>query len=318
MNTHPEKWYIQLTPENYDEVSAWWLKQVEQSDCHIRYLNNTCIVLSVHPNDNTYCWIGDESYLNKSYPSYKKITLEQFRQITKPMNTLPTKWYIEVTEENRDELDRWRQRVATSHRDNELRAYQHTILSRHLVDGSCYYANPVKDVREHEDYEDYQEITLEQFRQITNPNKPMTKSIKISRDLLNEYYDAATTPQREYLSEHFKLDGTTTEEAIRGLHEMACSTWKRRIMKNHPECFPEDSKCFDFSNRLEEHGSKGLVSNDIVESLGIRRDFIQIRRSDNPKTNARSFYLTTDYNWELVQDGTESGGTVWVLIPTKK
>ena len=233
------------------------------------------------------------------------------------MNKLPTKWYIGVTEENRDELDRWRQSVATSHRDHELRAYHHTILSRHLVDGSYYYANPVKDVREHEDYQDYEEITIEQFRQITN-QKPMTKSIKISRDLLNEYYEASTSGQKAYLTEHFKLDGTTTEEAIRGLHDMACSKWQPRIRKNHPECFPEDSKHFDFSNRLEEHGSKGLVSDDVVESLGIRRDFIQIRRSDNPKINARSFYLTTDYNWELVQDGTESGGEVWVLIPTKK
>ena len=153
---------------------------------------------------------------------------------------------------------------------------------------------------------------------ITPTQKPMTKSIQISRDLLNEYYDAATTPQKAYLTEHFKLDGTTTDEAIRGLHEMACSTWKPRIKRNHPECFPEDSKYFDFSNRLKEHGPGGLVSHDIVESLGIRSDFIQIRRSDNPKINARSFYLTTDYNWELVKDGFESGGEVWVLIPTKK
>lgn len=235
------------------------------------------------------------------------------------MNTLPTKWYIGVTEENRDELDRWRQKVATSHRGNTLRANEHTLLSEHFTDGSHYYANPVKDVREHEDYQDYEEITIEQFRQITSQNQaPMSKSIQISRDLLNEYYNAATIPQKEYLTEHFKLDGTTTEEAIRGLHDMACSKWQPRIRKNHPECFPEGSKCFDFSNRLEEHGSKGLVSDDVVESLGIRRDFIQIRRSDNPKINARSFYLTTDYNWELVKDGIESGGEVWVLIPTKK
>jgi len=399
MNTHPEKWYIQLTPENYHEVSAWWLKQVEQSDCHIRYLNDTCIVLSVHPNDNTYCWIGDESYLNKSYPSYKKITLEQFRQITKPMNTLPTKWYIEVTEENRDELDRWRQRVATSHRDNELRAYQHTILSRHLVDGSCYYANPVKDVREHEDYEDYQEITLEQFRQITKPmntlptnwyiqateenheelnswrrknattylssgyfkvgytllsehhsdkscyyaddadevrgrseykdyqeitleqfrqitnstQKPMTKSIRISRELLNEYYDAATTPQREYLAEHFKLDGTTTDEAIRGLHDLACSTWKPRIKKNHPDCF-EDGKYFDFSAMADE----AIVEPKVAQALGLSERFIEVRNGSNPKLHYRSFYLSTEYNWELVNDNAEGGTPVMVLIPTKK
>ena len=232
------------------------------------------------------------------------------------MNKLPTKWYIGVTEENRDELDRWRQSVATSHRDHELRAYHHTILSRHLVDGSYYYANPVKYVREHINYQDYEEITIEQFRQITN-QKPMTKSIKISRDLLNEYYEASTIRQKAYLTEHFKLDGTTTEEAIRGLHDMACSEWQPRIRKNHPEYFPEDSKYFDFSNGGMGRG--GIVSDEVADSLGMTHDFIQIRNNlDNPETHYRSFYLTSEYDWKLVQDGVETNGAAWALIPTKK
>ena len=232
MSTHPTKWYIPLTPENYDEVKAWWVKQVKESGWSGRNLDTTSIVLSKHPTDESHYWLGAESTLNNWFSSYKKITLEQFRQITK--------------------------------------------------------------------------------------QKPMTKSIQISRELLNEYYDAATTPQREYLSEHFKLDGTTTDEAIRGLHQMACDTWKPRIKKNHPECFPEDSKYFDFSNYLKEHGYGGLVSRDIADLLGIRSNFIQIRKSENPKTHARSFYLTTDYNWELVQEESVFGETAWVLIPTKK
>ena len=237
------------------------------------------------------------------------------------MNTHPEKWYIPVTEENIDELNRWR----LSKRPIEVKSWDYLfvpgaiLLSEHPFEKSHFWT--ASESYLNRAFPSYKPITIEQFRQITNstPNpKPMTKSIQISRELLNEYYDAATTPQREYLSEHFKLDGTTTDEAIRGLHQMACDTWKPRIKKNHPECFPEDSKYFDFSNRLEEHGSKGLVSHDIVESLGIREDFIQIRRSYNPKTNARSFYLTTYYDWELVQEENEFGRTVWVLIPTKK
>jgi hypothetical protein len=136
----------------------------------------------------------------------------------------------------------------------------------------------------------------------------MSKSIQISRDLLNAYYDAATLEQKVYLTEHFKLDGTTTVEAIRGLHDIACATWKPKIKKNHPDCFPEESKYFDFS----EHASS-IISQDVCRSLGLENDFIQVRNSSNPETDKRSFYLSPRYNWELVQDG-----PAMVLIPTKK
>lgn len=230
MNTLPTKWYIPVTPENYDEVKSWWLTKVEESGWHGRHLDKTFIVLSVHPNDDSYYWVGDESYLNKLFPSYQKIAIEQFRQIT---NSTP------------------------------------------------------------------------------NP-KPMTKSIQISRDLLNEYYEASTGSQKAYLTEHFKLDGTTTDEAIRGLHEIACSMWQPRIKKNHPECFPEESKYFDFSKHTNQYGCDSIVSSDVAHSLGLCRNFIQARSSDTEYGN-RAFYLTGDYNWELVKDG-----GAMVLIPTKK
>jgi hypothetical protein len=154
----------------------------------------------------------------------------------------------------------------------------------------------------------------------------MTKQIQISRELLNEYYEAATSPQKAYLSEHFKLDGRTTDEAIRGLHDMACSTWKPKIKKNHPDCFPEESKYFDFS-KFSKHANKTgqekrIVSEDVCKSLGLTEadgGFIQIRNNlGNPQTHHHSFYLSSYYNWELVQDGTEVGRPVMVLIPTKK
>jgi len=231
MNTHPKKWYIPLTKENYDEVKSWWLKQVEKSGWgHKVYPPRDGLVLSEHPQDSSH------------------------------YSSAPTGFSIQ--------------------------------------------------------YPEYQEITLEQFRQITNstPN-PMPKSIQISRQLLNEYYDAANTPQREYLSEHFKLDGTTTDEAIRELHAMACDTWKPRIKKNHPDCFPEESKYFDFSGVNDFK----IVSNETADKLGIYAEFIQVRNNEgNSETHNRSFYLSTLYNWELKQDGSEGGKPVFVLIPTKK
>ena len=230
MNTHPEKWYILLSPENYNEVRAWWVRQVEKSGWSGRHLDGSFIVLSKHPSDESHYWFGYEFRFNHKYPSYQKITLEQFRQIT---NSTPTP-------------------------------------------------------------------------------KPMTKSIQISRDLLNEYYEAATGPQKEYLTEHFKLDGTTTDEAIRGLHKMACSKWQPRIRKNHPECFPDDSKYFDFSAYVMARGNCGIVKDDVAKSLGLSNDFIQIRGYGSANQN-RSFFLTPEYDWELVQDGSAK-----VLIPTKK
>jgi hypothetical protein len=234
----------------------------------------------------------------------------------------PEKWYIPVTEENHAELNRWRQRVATSHRDDGLKPYDSVVVSAHHRDGSYYYSSDVQDLKAHDAYRDYREITLEQFREITNSNQTtMSKSIQISRDLLNAYYDAATTPQKEYLTEHFKLDGTTTEEAIRGLHDMACEGWKPKIKKNHPDCFPVDSKYFDFSEFAGRYDNR-VVSADVCKSLGFTEDeggFIQVRnRTNNPQTHHRSFYLSSYYNWELVQDGTECGRPVMVLIPTKK
>ena len=314
MNTHPEKWYIQLTPENYDEVKAWWLKQVEKTCWVDRHLHETCIVLSVHPNDDSYYWAGSEKDFIENYPSYQKITLEQFRAITNP---LPEHWYIEVTEENIEELNRWRLSKRTI--DAQQWDYQFvpgaTLLSEHPEDDGSYFRSKGATTTVECKNPEYKPITLEQFRQITNSTptqKPMTKSIQISRDLLNEYYEAATGPQKAYLTEHFKLDGTTTDEAIRQLYEMACSTWKPRIKKNHPECFSEDSKYFDFSAYVIERGNCGIVERDVAKSLGLSNDFIQIRGYSSAN-QIRSFFLTSEYDWELVQEGSAK-----VLIPTKK
>jgi hypothetical protein len=237
--------------------------------------------------------------------------------------THPEKWYIPVTEENRDELQQWWQTKTEGDGWPDLREGR-ILLSEHPNDSSYYWAATEESFTDR--YPSYQEITLEQFRQITKPNQnqtTMTKQIQISRELLNEYYEAATSPQKAYLSDNFKLDGRTTDEAIRGLHDLACSTWKPKIKANHPDCFPEDSKHFDFSKHANESGQeKRVVSADVCESLGLTEGnggFIQVRNnSGNSETHHRSFYLSSKYNWELVQDGTESGRPVMVLIPTKK
>ncbi len=311
---HPEHWCIEATDENFKELFAWW-----RNTASINYTNFQVghTLMSEHPTDRSNYYSSYIAECLHEYPQFVEITLEQFRQITNSQFMKhPEKWYIPVTKDNHAELNRWRQRVATSHRDGILHPYESVILSAHHRDGSYYYASDAKGLKANGAYIDYQEITLEQFRQITNPNQnqtPMSKQIRISRELLNEYYEASTNEQKDYLTEHFKLDGTTTVEAIRGLHDMACERWKPKIKKNHPDCFPI-TKYFDFSKHANksEQGKK-VVSKGVCESLGLVEDFIQVRNSCNQELDQRSFYLTTNYNWELVQDD-----RVMVLVPTKK
>jgi hypothetical protein len=322
--THPEKWYIPVTEENHDELNQWRLsKRTREASRHDNKFVPGATLLSAHPcDDGSYFYMKGYS-ITQIDNGYQEITLEQFRQITNTMKH-PKKWYIPVTNENHDELNQWRLRVATSYRDMKLNPYDSVVLSAHHRDGSYYYADGVKGLKANNAYNDYQEITLEQFREITNPTQTtMSKQIQISRELLNEYYEASTTEQKAYLSEHFKLDGSTTVEAIRGLHDLACRGWRPKIKANHPDCFPEDSKYFDFSEHVNKSvQEKRVVSADVCESLGLTestRGFIQVRNnSGNPQTHHRSFYLSSKYNWELVQDGTEDGRPIMVLIPTKK
>jgi len=222
-------------------------------------------------------------------------------------------WYIAITEENHSELlEWWNDSVDNGCRPPLVGEY---LMSKNPKDNSCYWTKTDTDHHGLNWQQQYEPITLEQFRRITN-TKPMpkteVKTIQIHRKLLNEYYDAATTPQKEYMSKHFKLDGTTTDEAIRGLYELACYGWKPIIKANHSECFPEESKYFDFSKHTNQYGCDSIVSNNVADSLGLCRNFIQVRGSDTENSD-RSFYLHNDYNWELVKDE-----AAMVLIPTKK
>lgn len=91
------------------------------------------------------------------------------------------------------------------------------------------------------------------------------KQIKIDSNILFEYYKAATVEQKSFLNTHFKLDGSTTVNSIKGLYNIACDNWKSKIKANHPDCFIEqnvwkrdnkniDRKEFYFlKDRLEGH-----------------------------------------------------------------
>jgi hypothetical protein len=84
---HPEKWYIPVTKDNRDELQAWWRNKALESRWIIKKtakLRKNVLLLSEHPYDNSYYHWASEGQFNRKYPSYQKITLEQFRQITNP------------------------------------------------------------------------------------------------------------------------------------------------------------------------------------------------------------------------------------------
>jgi hypothetical protein len=307
-----KNWYIAITEENHSELLKWWNDSVGNSiGCRPPSVGE--YLMSKNPKDNSCYWTQTETDhhgLNWQQ-EYELITLEQFRAITNP---LPEHWYIVATEDNYDELNTWRKIVARGKYAPSF-SIGHPLLSEHPGDNSYYYGGSVNSLKSDSNYNRYREITIEQFRQIIN-TKPMSnpevKTIQIPHSLLIEYYNAATTPQKEYMSKHFKLDGTTTDETIRGLYELACNKWKPKIKANHPECFPEDSKYFDFSKHTNLHGCDSIVLGNVAESLGLYRNFIEVR-SSNTENNDRSFYLDRRYNWELVNEGGDM-----VLIPTKK
>ena len=224
-------------------------------------------------------------------------------------------WYIAITEENHSELLEWWNGKSIDCRPPSVDEY---LMSKNPKDNSCYWSKTDTDHHGLNWQQQYELITLEQFRQITNSkpmSKPEVKTIQISRTLLNNYYDASTLPQKDYLTKHFKLDGTTTDEAIRGLCELACDTWKPKIKANHPECFPEESKYFDFS----KYDSHQIMKPGASEALGFGENSepIQIRVAlpvNESNYQYKGFWLNDKYDWKLVRDNHNE----LVLVPTKK
>ena len=148
---------------------------------------------------------------------------------------------------------------------------------------------------------------LELLESSTSDN-PISDVIQISRTLLNEYYEASTVTQRQYINDNFKIDGTTTVDAIIGLEAIACDNWKPIIRKNHPECFPKPE--FDFSEYHKKFGTC-IFSEEDYKLLGFKETPIQIRNWG--KYTHKGFFLSNELKWELVEDyGAQ------ILVPIKK
>ena len=137
--------------------------------------------------------------------------------------------------------------------------------------------------------------------------------IAISRTTLNEYYEAATTSQREYLEEHFTLGGKTTVKGIQGLYNIACDKWKPIIKKNHPNCFVEEPT-FNFKP-LDKGHSTIFTQEEAIECGFRNNNFIQIADGIlNGKYKNKGIYFSEQYEWEVIK--IDGGGVV--VVPIKK
>lgn len=112
-------------------------------------------------------------------------------QIVESMkNELSKKWMIEATKENFAELQAWRKTVTT-----ELSTCfrpGHVLLSKHPSDDSFYWGDSIEYARGITELQDYKEIDLAEFREIT-----MLKPNPISE----KWYILVTAENQKCLSE---------------------------------------------------------------------------------------------------------------------
>jgi hypothetical protein len=211
-------------------------------------------------NDKT--WINDNEGFYKVRPiiSYETFLELVYNPWKHPQTENQTeKWCIEITEDNEDILiPWWKETNPKSEFGKPMAGY--VLLSEHPTDTSMYWCGDVKYFLI--SHPDYTLITLEEFKTITSktitPSMDTNKTIRISRELLNEYFEASTIGQKEFINEHFKIDGTTTVESIIGLHNRACDTWKDIIKRNHPECFPVTKSAIELA--VEKAGNPNYFS----------------------------------------------------------
>jgi hypothetical protein len=114
---------------------------------------------------------------------------------------LPEKWFLKVTDENREMATQWRDSMCDpTYRDCVLRNGWY-ILSKHTSDNSYYLASSNLD----SDYDNYKEITTEQF--ITHVYNPKFKP--------------ETTMSTQKL--------TVPISDVLRIHNIACAVWKSKI-----------------------------------------------------------------------------------------
>lgn len=128
-------------------------------------LNQEVGNLLVNDYNDIYFKFSRSPFLHKRTRCH---TAQQFLEasgIFAVADELPKDWYIEVTEENLEELDAWRKRVASYYK-NVILISGFFILSKHYRDESNFYSGYEKDLLKH--HPNHKKIDLETLHKITN------------------------------------------------------------------------------------------------------------------------------------------------------
>jgi hypothetical protein len=206
---------------------------------------------------------------------------------------LPKDWYIEVTEENLEELDAWRKSVASECTNHRLKV-GYFILSKHYRNESYYYGS----VNEHYLLADRQKIDLETFRKITN----MKKSFTITSEQAQSIINIACNKWKKKLAEKW------ANNIVLG-NEIEISEEFYEVMR--AACTPPQNELFDkIFGKDDDSVDLSKIDNSLLRSAS--KNMLEVRDSDEYKNKA--FYLSDDFNWEIKSDPI---GVV-CLIPTKK
>jgi hypothetical protein len=210
---------------------------------------------------------------------------------------LPKDWYIEVTEDNLEELDTWRKSVTTDYLDNNLRVGIYVVSKHFKDDGSYYHATMSKDIMR-DKYPHHKKIDLETFRKITNMKKSFTITSEQAQSIINIACNAWKKQLAEKWANNIVLGNEIqiSEEFYKEMR-VACTPPQNELFD---KIFGKDDDSVDLSK----------IDNSLLRSAS--NNMLDVRDSDEYKNKA--FYLSDDFNWEIKRDPI---GVV-CLIPTKK
>ena len=272
------------------------------------YNDVTYEMITTHPYFRT---ISEEEleeiieYMN--YEGYERLNREGNDKVKNLMKLfdkekefiLPETWYVKVTEENKKVLSNWK---------------GCTVEVDRIV-GMCKWFCSNKIERGHNlatitndsNYTFGEEITYEQFLKyvLKQEIKTNMKSFKITRSQFKQLYDVACSTWKTKVLQltndtlnTFSIEGDLSYEIVEEMFKAISNDNQKKVFTS---IFPDFStdKSIDLSKITDE----GL--------FGQSNSIIQIRCSSDYKDKA--FYLSSDYNWELKKDR-----LAVILIPTRK
>jgi len=291
--------YIYFDQDMFDDeiypVLVGFGFEVQNLEPRVRYLLTNFFALNpfkfskcFHPCRRTQCHTATE-FLEAS-------------GIFAVVDELPKDWYIEVTDDNLEELDAWRKKVASYYKNATLKSGWF-VLSKHYIDTSHVWAfNGICSEKELlKKHPNHKKIDLETFRKITGSAPKQKMNYKITAEQAQSIINIACENWKKKLAEKWannivlNKEIEISEEFYKEMRK-ACTEPQNKLFD---KIFGEDGSV-DLS---EIYGLKLLVMSD--NTLSIR---------DSGEYYNTAFYLTDNFNWELKRDSQEK----LCLIPTKK